>query len=96
MMDNIARKYDLIDKIVHLQNNYVLEEIETLLRIVDRRTKADIILANITKPIKKTIDIEAIKREKGYKGVNRKRFDSLVKELNITEPLEDLLAQLKE
>jgi hypothetical protein len=51
-------------------------------------------LKNIVKPIEKTIDLEAIKREKGYKGVNRKRFDRLVKELNITEPLEDLLAQL--
>ena len=95
-MDNIARKYDLIDKIVHLQNNYVLEEIETLLRVVDKQVIADNALKNIVEPIKKTIDIEAIKREQGYKGVNRKRFDRLVKELNITEPLEDLLAQLKE
>jgi hypothetical protein len=93
-MNNIARKYDLIDKIVHLQNNYVLEEIETLLRVVDKQVIADNALKNIFKPIKKKIDLEDIKREKGYKGVNRKRFDRLIKELNITEPLQDLLAQL--
>ena len=56
-MDNIARKYDLIDKIVHLQNNYVLEEIETLLRVVDKQIIADNALKSIVKPINKTIDL---------------------------------------
>lgn len=95
-MNNTARKYDVIDKIVHLQNNYVLGEIETLLRIVEKQSDADEALKTLLKPTKKTLDIEAIKRERGYKGVNRKRFNSLIKELNITEPIEELLAQLKE
>jgi hypothetical protein len=95
-MNNIARKYDLIDKIIHLKNNYVLEEIETLLRVVEKESIADNALKSIIKPIKKTLDIEALKREKNYKGVNRKRFNRLIKELNVTEPIEELLAQLKE
>ena len=95
-MNDIARKYDLIDKIIHLKNNYVLEEIETLLRVVEKESIADNVLKSIIKPIKKTLDIEDLKREKNYKGVNRKRFNRLIKELNVTEPIEELLAQLKE
>jgi hypothetical protein len=95
-MNDIARKYNLIDKIIHLQNNYVLIEIETLLQVVEKDSIADNALKNIVKTTQKTLDIDALKREKGYKGVNRKRFNSLVKELNITEPIEELLAQLKE
>jgi hypothetical protein len=95
-MNDIARKYNLIDKIIHLQNNYVLNEIETLLRVVEKQTMVDDALKSIVKPTKKTLDIDALKREKGYKGVNRKRFNTLIKELNITEPIDQLLAQLKE
>jgi hypothetical protein len=95
-MNDIARKYDLIDKIIHLQNHHVLNEIETLLRVVERQSLADDAFKKILKPTKKTLDIELLKYEKGYKGVNRKRFNNLVKELNITEPVEELLAQLKE
>jgi hypothetical protein len=95
-MSDIVRKYDLIDKIMHLQNNYVLNEIEKLLRVVENQSMADAALKNILKPTKNKLDIEAVKLEKGYKGVNRKKFNSLVKELNVTEPIEKLLSQLKE
>ena len=51
-------------------------------------------LDNLRRPIAKTLDIEALKKARNYKGVNRERFNQLVKEINITEPIELLLSQL--
>jgi hypothetical protein len=97
-MSAVSRKLEVIDKIIRLQNEAILEEIEALLRVVEQqmaRIEVDP-LKNLVKPISKTLDIEALKRAKGYKGVNRPRFNRLIKELNITEPIELLLNQLKE
>lgn len=97
-MSAVSRKLEVIDKIIRLQNEAILEEIEALLRIVEQqmaRIEVDPV-KNLVKPIQKTLDIEALKRAKGYKGVNRPRFNRLIKEANITESTEQLLNQLKE
>ncbi|MGB0930498.1 MAG: hypothetical protein ACPGVB_06970 [Chitinophagales bacterium] len=52
------------------------------------------LLTTINRPIKKRLDLDALKKEKNYQGVNRKRFDKLVKEINIVEPIDELLLQL--
>jgi hypothetical protein len=54
------------------------------------------LLRTINRPIKKRLDLDAIKKAKNYKGVNRERFDQLVKEINIVEPIELLLSQLSQ
>ena len=48
----------------------------------------------IHRPIIKRLDIEALKKAKNYQGVNRARFNQLIKEINIIEPVEVLLSQL--
>ena len=56
-------------------------------------TKRDV-LPKINRPMTKKLDLEALKKAKNYKGVNRVRFNQLVKEINIHEPIELLLSQL--
>ncbi len=63
---------------------------------VEKSLKMDDLLKNLNRPIKKTLDIDALKKAKNYKGVNRQRFNRLVKEINITEPIELLLSQLNQ
>ncbi len=47
------------------------------------------------KPIMKKFDVEAIMREQGWKGYHdTEKMKRLVKEMNIKEPIEDLLAML--
>ncbi len=53
---------------------------------------AEIIL-DLAKHMGKTIDIEALKKARKYKGVNRKRFDKLIKEIDIPQTAEELIAQ---
>jgi hypothetical protein len=42
----------------------------------------------------KTIDLEQMMQERGYKGINWQEFDKLVDELDIQEPVEELINQL--
>lgn len=58
--------------------------------------KTEDLLKSLNRPIKKTLDIDALKKAKNYKGVNRQRFNRLIKEINITEPIELLLSQLNQ
>ena len=48
----------------------------------------------IVKPIRKTITVEDMIREQNYKGFDREGFDKLVKELDIQDPIEELLNEL--
>ena len=41
-----------------------------------------------------TTDLEAMMQAQGYKGVNWEEFDQLVAELDIQEPVEELINQL--
>lgn len=51
-------------------------------------------IGQITKPIHPHFDLEAMKRAQGHQPINKAEFSQLVKELDIQEPLEDLLAML--
>ena len=42
----------------------------------------------------KTIDLEAMMQAQGYKGVNWQKVDKIVAEMDIQEPIEELLKQL--
>ncbi|MBC7778443.1 MAG: hypothetical protein H7246_23630 [Phycisphaerae bacterium] len=46
------------------------------------------------RPRREKTDLQALMLEQGYTGTNWERFDKLVKELNIQEPIELLLSQL--
>lgn len=49
------------------------------------------LLAKFAKPTKTKLDFEAIRKEQNYPRYDSKRADELVKEMNIQEPIEDLL-----
>ena len=52
------------------------------------------LLDSLHRPTAKTLDLDALKKARNYKGVNRERFNKLVKEINIPEPIDLLLSQL--
>lgn len=53
-------------------------------------------LRQVIKPIRKGINIEQILKEQNYQGTNWATVNDIVQKLDIQEPLEDLLAQLKQ
>ena len=47
-------------------------------------------------PLKEKTELAEILREQGYEGPDRLRFGQFVKEMDIREPIEELLSQLSE
>lgn len=88
--DLADRKYKLIEEITDINNEGVLIELEEYL--VKLRAKRD--WHDIVRPIREEISIEELKKEQGYKPISKEEFDKLVEELDIEEPIEELLSML--
>ncbi len=91
-------------EVMQLLNIFKTMNLESIHIVVDKAV-ADIekqedsitdVLKSINRPIKKRLDLNSLKKAKNYKGVNRARFNKLVKEINIVEPIDLLLAQLSQ
>lgn len=86
-----SKKYRLIERITDIQSEQVLHKIEQVLN--DLATERDII-SELHQPIAEKLDLAALIQEKNYQGVDRVEFDRLIQEMNIQEPVEELLAML--
>ncbi len=53
-------------------------------------------LRRVIKPIRKGISLQQILTEQNYKGTNWAKIDEIAEKMDIQEPLEELLKQLKE
>lgn len=73
---------------------------ETTLRVISvddflaNEHKGQEDLLKLAKPMKKTLDVEEMIREQNWKPVDLEEWHRLVEELDIQEPIEQLLAQL--
>ncbi|MCY7327712.1 MAG: hypothetical protein LH618_04105 [Saprospiraceae bacterium] len=50
---------------------------------------------SIIKPLRKKLRIADLKKEQNYTGINQTKLDELIEKLDIQEPIELLLSQLK-
>jgi len=71
-----------------LQDEDILKKVELLL---DSSKNVDSMVESLLKPIKEKIDIEQLKKEQNYQGFDKKEIDRLIKEIDLQEPLEDLI-----
>jgi hypothetical protein len=88
-----------LEQLLHVFKTMNLESIHVVVgKAVDTREKKEDsspdLLKSINRPIKKRLDLDLLKKAKKYKGVDRERFNKLVKEINIIEPIDLLIAQL--
>ena len=87
-----AIKLDLIRQITSLNDVATLSQLEKVLKTSD--TNNDTILKNLAKPRRKKLDIEVLKKEQNFTSFDRVKFNALIKELEIQEPIEQLLAMI--
>ena len=89
-------KINLIVEITHLDDEISLRQIDkTIKEIKKRPTEKQLeMLKKLAKPIRKKLDLEELKREQNWKPIDRQEFDRLVKELDIQEPVEQLIADI--
>ncbi len=90
-----TRKYELISQVMQIekeQNVRLIEDFFSKLfyKSINKQKYED----DIFKPMRENISIEEMLKEQNYKGFDRNNFNNLVKELNIQEPIEDLLNEL--
>ena len=84
------RKIKLIQEIALIRSEIEIYELEKTLKLLKLKSKH----GNIFKELRRTISVEDLKKEQDYKGIDRAEFDKLVEELDIQEPLEELLLML--
>ncbi|CAN5246824.1 hypothetical protein BH20ACI1_BH20ACI1_15020 [soil metagenome] len=89
-------KLDLIVRISKLDDKDSVRQVKNTVDFVEKRpTEKQLeMLKKLVKPIKKKIDLEELKREQNWKPIDREEFDRLVREIDIQEPLEQLLADI--
>jgi len=91
-MGNLAAQKEYLIKLISaIDDETALARFRELLERM--RGQYDL-AALLVKPMPETLDVEAIKRRQNWKGVDRKKWDKIVEEMDIQEPVETLLAQL--
>ena len=91
------RKANLIVRISRLDKEESVQQIEAIVRLVEKLTteKQLEILKRVSRPTRKKLDIGEMIKEQNWKPIDRKEFDRLVKEIDIQEPIEQLIADIR-
>jgi hypothetical protein len=85
----ISRKYALIQEIMSLESD-ALELLEAQVATV----KAKETFWKAAKPMRKNLTLEMIMKEQNYKPVSREVFFQMAADVQVEEPLEELLEML--
>ena len=87
-----TRKYELISQVMQIEKEKNIRIIEDFFaQLFYKPVLQKEYDAEIFKPIRKNISIEEMKKEQNFTGFDRYEFDKLIKEINIQEPLSELL-----
>ena len=86
-----AKKLDLITKITLVESEALLSKLEVFF---DQIQDKELLLKALSAPIRKKTDLNAIIKEQNYTGFSRKEFDKLIKEIDIQEPVEELIKMI--
>lgn len=85
-----AKKIALIKQITEMDSEAGLDKVEQTINDINHQAELD----NIFKPMRESISVEELRKEQNYQGIDRDEFFRLIDELDIQEPIEDLLAML--
>ena len=85
-----TRKYNIITQITSLNNELAIQELENFIRNITMQ----LYYSNLIKPMRKDLVINDMIQEQQYNGVNRQYLDSIVQEMDIKEPINELIAMV--
>ena len=87
------RRYALVHQILLLEDEQILEQLETWMTTLLPVNQPPA-LPHFVKPIQPTLSLKTLKIEQNYTGFDVSSFSNLSDELEIHEPVEDLLEML--
>ena len=91
MLHLAQRKLELIQEVLQIPDEQDLLELEETLQHAEVRQER---LRKYRKPLPKKFDPESVQRARTFKGHDKQAFMRLVREINVKEPVEELLAML--
>jgi len=86
-----ARKYKLIEQLMNVSDEATIKNLETIFQTYLEGVKS---IKHLIKPTREKLDIEELIKEQNYKGADKKRIDTLIDDMAIEEPIEDLLKMI--
>lgn len=86
-----TRKYKLIEELIKVSDEKVLSDLEHMFKVYLDNMNS---ISHLVKPMKEKLDIDKFIKEQNYQGVDKKFVDSLIDEMAIEEPIDELLAML--
>ncbi len=90
-MSGEALKLKLIHKILAYND---VKQLKVLDEVISKTEIGESQLEKLVKPTREKLDIEAIKIQQNFQPINAYEFFKELEELNIEEPLEDLLKMI--
>jgi negative regulator of sigma E activity len=91
-----AKKQNLLVRISKLDREEAVLQVEKVVDLVEKypTEKQLETLKKLAKPMRKKTDINELIKEQNWKPINREEFDKMIKEIDIQEPLEQLIADI--
>lgn len=68
--------------------------IGAFLALAEPQTQPDRFIQQMARPIPESFNLDAIKRQKNYQGLNWQHLDHLAEQLNLDESIDDLSVQI--
>lgn len=86
--DLMVRKIRLINRIGRIENDVLLRNLEKLISGIEF---AEGEASEVIKPMKKNFSVSDMIEQQNFEGVDRELIDKLTEEMDVREPLEQLL-----
>jgi len=90
-MQSELQKYQLIQTITKIENDWVLQQISAFLQKLMQQNSA---WGHIVKPLRKKTTLEGLKTSQNYQKPTQQEIDLAIQGLAIEEPIGELLMQL--
>ena len=85
------RKNKLLSELALIESEGVIAQIEEIVaKEADTRSKLD----KISRGIRKGVTLEQMKTEQNYKGTSYAKIQTLAREMDLQEPIEELIAMI--
>jgi len=93
-----VKKYNIIQLIMSVADEGLVDQINSkLMQLIPAKEEASIVEDPISKystVIEQEFDLEKIKREQNYQGIDAKKMYRLIEKADIQEPIEELLKMI--
>lgn len=83
-----TKKINLISQIITFNNEKIISELENFIKNISHQ----LYQSELFKPIKKELIIDEMIIEQNFTGVNKQKIENIITDIDIQEPISELIA----